>query len=259
MPTQDIVPQRDLTVFLLKESVADAAAALRKRASLRVISIPSATGGSSLGELFVKAPRSRLPRWASFFETRIDIAQLGRVSSTSAIFLVKTAGRLFAVAFGQGRHLLVPDCWEERFGLRVAINSIDPSKLRSLDKRTFDALSTQSRVQGTREGPATDFGLDVEQDLVRAVTGTPHDEKLGKSLSGMDSLHCTVRVTPDDLRPLFRKQLEKYESQLYKKHFPWIDHIGEVSDKSLITTLDEELVDVINGTRGRCWLCTRDH
>src|SRR5213596_3762877 len=67
-----------------------------------------------------------------------------------------------------------------------------PSAIR-LDKRTFDAISTHSRVQGTREGSAFEFGVDIDQDLVRAVTGTPDDAALGHKLSGMDALHCGVR------------------------------------------------------------------
>jgi uncharacterized protein (TIGR04141 family) len=150
---------------------------------------------------------------------------------------------------------MVPDCWEERFGLRVAVNCIDPAKLRSLDKRTFDALSTHSRIQGSREGSAPDFGLDVEQDLVRAVTGTPNDELYGSRLGGMDSLHCVVRTTVADLKPLLRRYAEKSEDDAYKKTFPWIDHIAEVTDKKLVEQLDELLIQAINGQRERCWLC----
>ncbi|MFB3917466.1 MAG: DUF6119 family protein [Terriglobales bacterium] len=247
------IPQRDLTIYLLKEETKEPADALREAGRLKSFKITA--GGATVGELYVKPPRSRAPRWAEFFNGHLDIAELGRVASTSAVLIAKTQGRLFALTFGQGRFLMAPDCWEERFGLRVAVNCIDPAKLRSLDKRTFDALSTHSRIQGSREGSAPDFGLDVEQDLVRAVTGTPNDDLYGSRLSGMDSLHCAIRTTVADLKPLLRRYAEKSEDDSYKKSFPWIDHIAEVTDKKLIGGLDEVLIQAINGERERCWLC----
>jgi uncharacterized protein (TIGR04141 family) len=250
---QPEIPQRDLTIYLLKEQLKSPEDAVREPAQLKSFTITAS--GTTVGELYVRSPKSRVPRWAEFFEGHLDIAELGRVASTSAVSVVRTRGRLFALTFGQGRFLLVPDCWEERFGLRVAVNCIDPAKLRSLDKRTFDALSTHTRIQGSREGSAPDFGLDVEQDLVRAVTGTPNDDLYGSRLSGMDSLHCATRTTVADLKPLLRRYAEKSEDDSYKKSFPWIDHIAEVTDKNLIGQLDELLIQSINGERERCWLC----
>jgi uncharacterized protein (TIGR04141 family) len=259
MPDLNVRAQ-DLTVYLLKESIATVDDALRDvhQAGLRRFTIPSPSGASTIGELVVKQPKSHVPRWADWFEGYVDPGQLGRVSSTAAALIVRTRQRLFALTFGAGRSLLTPDCWEERFGLRVTVNAVKPDKLRSVDKRTFDALSTQSRVQASREGSAPDFGLDVEQDLVRAVTGVPADENLGLRLTGADSLHATARVLVKDIKPLLRGFLDRHDDVSYKKTFPWIDHIAEVTDKSTVASLDEALVKNINGNRQNCWLCVPD-
>jgi uncharacterized protein (TIGR04141 family) len=248
------IPQRDLTVYLLKTDVDQPAKALRKPSGLKHFPIAS-SAGIVVGDLYVKPPHAHPPKWASLFEGHVALNELGRVASTAAVLLVKSQTRLFAITFGQGRHLLVPDCWEERFGLRVVLNSIPADRLRSLDKRTFDALSTQSRTQSSREGSAPDFGLDVEQDLVRAVTGTPVGDALGKTLSGMDSLHSSVRVTLDTLKPLVRQYYLKGQEPTYKTTFPWVDHIADVADSNVIAMLDERLETVVNSTRDRCWLC----
>lgn len=246
-------PQRDLTIYLLKQQFRNATEAIRAPGHLKTFTITS--GGNTVGELFVKSPRAHVPKWAEFFKGHVDVSELGRVASTAGVLMIKTRNRLFALTFGQGRFLLVPDSWQERFGLKVAVNCIDPDKLRSLDKRTFDALSTHSRIQASSEGSAPDFGLDVEQDLVRAVTGTPNDETYGARLSGMDSLHCAVRTTVDGLKSLLCGYAEKSEDDTYKRHFPWIDHIAEITDKPLAEQLDAELITIINGQRERCWLC----
>jgi len=255
VPPDFDAPLRDLTVYLLKEQFSKAADAIGHPERSRLFTITASSGASTVGHLYVKAPRSHPPRWADFFDGYVDLSELGRVSSTAAVLLVKARGRLLAITFGQGRFIMVPDCWEERFGLRVALNSIPPDRLKSLDKRTFDAISTHSRVQGTREGSAFEFGVDIDQDLVRAVTGTPDDAALGHKLSGMDALHCSVRVTVEGLKALLRTYVDKNSDDSYKRRFPWIDHIADVSDKALIAELDALLVDTINGDRERCWLC----
>jgi uncharacterized protein (TIGR04141 family) len=254
MAPQEKIPQRELTVYLLKPSFKEHADAIADAGRLKPFTITS--GAATIGRLYVKPPRGKPPRWAAFFADHVDANELGKVASTAAVMLVKTRERLLALVFGAGRFLLLPDCWEERFGLRVALNSIAPDKIRSMDKRTFDALSTHSRIQGSRDGAAPDFGIDIEKDLVRAVTGTPIDaDTFGKRLSGMDALHCAVRVLAAEVKPLLRSFLEKDADDSYKKHFPWIDHVAEVTDKSLNARLDARLVENINGPRDRCWLC----
>ena len=74
----------------------------------------------SIGDLYVQRRGPQPPRWARFFEGYLDPRQLGQVASAAAVLLLQARERLFAITFGQGRHLLDPDFWEERFGLRVA-------------------------------------------------------------------------------------------------------------------------------------------
>src|SRR4051812_31285086 len=103
------IPQRDLTIYLLKEQLKHPADALREAERLKCFTITD--GATTIGDLYVRSPKSRVPRWAEFFEGHLDIAELGRVASTSAVLIVKTWNRLFALTFGQGRFLMVPDSW----------------------------------------------------------------------------------------------------------------------------------------------------
>ena len=69
-------------------------------------------------------------------------------ASAKAIFLVKInvkekgkkKKRIFALAFGYGRNLLKPGVWEERFGLKTALNVIDLEKLRSINKKNMSVV-----------------------------------------------------------------------------------------------------------------------
>ena len=228
-------PVRDLTVYLLKADNRQPEEFVPSRNKLRRFEIGEGTG--RVGVLFVRPSRPKSPRWAAFFHEFVEPAELGRTSSTSAAFVVKTHGRTFAITFGQGRFLLEEDCWEERFGLKVALNTVGESSLRSVDKVTFDAIAAHTRTQSSRSASAMEFGLDVEQDLVRAVTGIPRDETVGRRVTGMDALHTSVRVNLKGLRGFLRRCLEKYEDLGYRRTFPWIDHVAEVSRPSLVEAL----------------------
>jgi uncharacterized protein (TIGR04141 family) len=143
MNTKSETPLQSLTVFLLREGINRAEEALRDPRSLKCLEIRS--DDKKLGDLYVQNPSSHPPSWGTFFEGYINLAELGRVSTTAAVLLITTQNRMFAVTFGHGRHLLEPGVYEERFGLRVVLNSIDEQSLRSIDKKTFDAISTHTQ------------------------------------------------------------------------------------------------------------------
>src|SRR5262249_42898102 len=112
-----------------------------------------------------------------------------------------------------------------------------------------------TRVQSSRQAAVREFGLDIEQDLLRAATGIPHDEAHGKRLSGMDSLHAAVRVELPQLRKLLAVYLDKSTDQSYRESFPWVDHISEVSQPATVARLDHRLASGIQDrSLERCWL-----
>jgi uncharacterized protein (TIGR04141 family) len=199
---------------------------------------------------------ARPPKWANFLNRYADVALLGKNQSTGAVLFVQVEGRLFGVTFGQGgRFILDQDCWEERFGLLVVLNSIRQDQIKTIDKSTFDALTTHSRIQTSKEASPQDFGIDIEQDLVRAVTGTPNDKSLGQRLTGMDALKSSIKTTIEELPNLLKRQLEQSRSTSYRETFPWVDHIAEVKGASLLQALNEKLVERIRAEEfDRCWM-----
>lgn len=114
MSPKNILPQRDLTVYLLNEGVTRTTA-VECRQGLKPVMIQL---GGIEGELLIRRGRRQAPRWAAFFEGKVESREFGLVRGVSAIVLLETSGRLFALSFGHGRFILAPDCWEERFGLR---------------------------------------------------------------------------------------------------------------------------------------------
>jgi uncharacterized protein (TIGR04141 family) len=173
--------------------------------------------------------------------------------------LILTDDRIFGLPFGQGRYLLELDKVEERFGLKVCLNSIDEKAIRSIDKRSFDALLTQSRVQTSKAAPISDYGLDIEQDLLRAVTGTPVDPSLGQRMSGLDSLSVSVRAELSELKTLLPKYVRAFRSTKYRAKYRWVDQIAEIRSDADVVRLNTKLVAAFeNPARHRLWMAPPD-
>jgi uncharacterized protein (TIGR04141 family) len=253
MATRGQARTRTLTIYLLKQGHT-AKSCLRDVDHQRKFDVDVGEGGT--GELYLKTSPPTPPRWVSFFSGAIQ-PKLPSLFGTavSAVLLIERKDRLFALTFGYGRHMLVPGTFEENFGLVVTLNSIPRDKIRSMDLKSFDALLRHTRTQASREGTLRDFGMDVEQDLLRAVTGTPTDSAIGRRLTGMDALQVAVAIDIAGLTGLLDRCHEKYKDQSYKTNYPGIDQIAEVRDPGRTVNLDEKLVELIQRKEfERLWL-----
>jgi uncharacterized protein (TIGR04141 family) len=250
---KDKVTNHNLSILLLKDEIATIEEATRLEGKVKEFIIGSKK--NPLGVLYVKTGIPKPPRWTSFFVDTIADDKIGITSSLSAIFLINSNKRIFAISFGQGRYLLKPDSWEERFGLKVALNCIGQEKIRTINKQTFDAISRQSTEQASKETEARDFGLDIEQDLLRAVTGVPKEKDIGTRMYGMDALSVSTNIKLDDLPSYLNQIHTKYLDDSYKEDFPWVDHLSEVKSNRKTDELNELLAEKISGADiDRIWL-----
>lgn len=247
------VPSHRLSIFLLTDRHRDLANYLKGPGQLR--HVPVSWQGTQMGTLFVRPSARRRASWSQFFQGAADLTGISlEAASTGAVWLIRVAGRCFALSFGYGRHLLKDGKIEERFGLKVVLNSIAHDKLLSMDSRSLDSSGRQVREQATRESDASTFGIDIDRDLLRAATGTPTDQQLGARLSGKDCLTASATCKLADIPDLLRRYLAQYQSTAYQSHFGWVDHIAEVSDKSLVHSLDDELCRYIEARASEAWL-----
>ena len=138
-----------------------------------------------VGTFYLEESKTNQPSWLkNFFLDELNDFKLFTAGAKGLLLVsipYKGKQRIFAVVFGHGRHLLNDGVTEERFGLKVVLNSVDPKSLISIDKTTLGSISKQSREQMSREGEAAAFGIDIEQDLINAVTGRSNEECLGPS------------------------------------------------------------------------------
>ena len=237
-------PLQKLTVFLLKEGTTSEQA-LRNAEAARGRRVPAISEERDV--LFVASTPPHAPSWARYVapHTRGDLDDL-LTASSSAVLLIEPAERLFAVTFGQGRHLLDLESYEQDFGLKVVLNTVAPDQLKSVDAKTIEETTLHTRRDASRDSAFAAFGLDISRDLLRAVTGTPQDESLARRLTGSDALGIWTRAALPDLPALMERLLTAYGSEHYRQHFDFVDFLRPEKDPARLRQLEQMLVDALN-------------
>lgn len=210
--------------------------------------------GELEGLLLIKDPPSEnTPDWAYFLNGGLDteITDNLKNKSASALLLLEVKGRQFVLAFGHGRHMLEHKCIDTRFGVKVCLNSIEPGKIASIDKQTFDANPRLTRTQATKISSISAYGVNPEQDLLKAIVGITrqeHSAELGAVVAGMDSLKITIDADIKSIRQSLITALSQANSTKFleevdgkESQFAWVNNLTHETDDERIKILDEDL------------------
>lgn len=229
----------NLNVFLVKPVYTTADQIVQKESCEPAVQVQITGHGN--GQLFIKKTHPAPPKWAALFKEYVSLNSLA-VANVSAAFFVEVNGRCFVLVFGQGgRFLLKDDVCEERFGLLCALNSVDPKSFRCVDVQSLDVIQSHTRIQSGQETTPDQFGLDVEQDMLKAIVGAPLDRALGNRMTGTDSLSVAVRMDLSDLPFLLNEYKKKFEADLSAKDYEWVNNISVVKSANTIAALEAEL------------------
>ncbi|WP_394680235.1 TIGR04141 family sporadically distributed protein [uncultured Comamonas sp.] len=193
-----------LSIFLVKLPFTSSQEVIKAEACAAPVEVPIA--GHGAGQLFVRRNPPSPPKWSALFKEFIDPRELA-VPGVAAAFFMQVNGRCFVLVFGQGgRFLLRDDVIEERFGLLCALNAVDPKTFRCVDVQSLNAIESQMRIQSGQETTPDQFGLSVEQDMLKAIVGAPRNSSLGTRMTGSDALSVSVRLDLSDLPLLISTQ-----------------------------------------------------
>lgn len=230
-----------LNIFLVKPEFSTIDQIIREADCSKHLALDIPEFGPSY--FYIKYGKRKFPKWASLFDGIVDINEIGKTNGVSAALVVKTSNRIFVLSFGQGgRFLLQSNAMESRFGLLVTLNSVAIESLRCIDKQSLDNLESQSRIQSSYEATSDQFGIDVEQDMLKAVVGSPEDKKLGSRMTGADSLSVSVKTDIENIKFLLDSYLNKFGQDLSDKGYEWVNNISNIKNNpSLIETLEAAL------------------
>lgn len=257
----DTTPTNHLSIYLIKDecTTADMIIEDAEHTNKKVIDDTTILYYSNSGNY--------TPKWVKTFFGRsiADDLKADLFSAYISAVLVTTItvsgkDKTFAVAFGLGGwHMLKAGSYEERFGLMCTLNLVSPNTLRSLEKSNMGLSPKQSQEQVSQQGEIADFGIDIEQDLIRSVTGKCKDMGFGSTVTGKDSLHVSAKTDLSNVKSMLAKYYTAYESTNYKNDFGWVDYVAEVRDPVLVEQLHVLLeAQLIDQTNDKIWLAVPD-
>lgn len=224
-----------------------------------------------IGNLYYGKSYVKEPKWIkTFFGTTFDNTKVIKkgiskkqvqpqkkifnASANAVLIIQSTIGkkeRIFAVTFGYGRFLLKTGVYEERFGLKVALNAVNPNTIRSIHKKKMSSIPKHSIEQMTKVGPVSNFGINFEQELINTITGmtTKVNRSLGLTITGKDAFSTSIKVDHNNIISLLENCYKKYKSNYYKKKFDFIDRIVEENNSKVIDGLNNKLIKEIKKDR----------
>jgi uncharacterized protein (TIGR04141 family) len=245
---------RNWTVFLLKEDYVPTEKHLSisaEQLKTHAVTIPNAISAT----LYTKQVAEVEPAWVKQFSGVASPPVSVKSKSAAALLVIQTSKATFALAFGFGRSLLNTESWEEEFGLKVVLNNIGDEGIKQIQLSAFDSLLQNKQAQSVRSARIDEFGLDVEQDVIRSLTGTPSDGELGRLFGGRDSLRISTETSINDLPKLLDRLFEDSKKETYLTTFSWIGRMKEVRDKKLKETLNEKLLEkIVSKDFERLWM-----
>lgn len=212
--------------------------------------------GEVTARLYIKRePPKPSPPWTKLFTLLPTVPDdaFGSTNSVGAV-LVFRGERTFLLSFGHGFHLIKDESVERDFGLRVTLNSVEPGKLRSLDKASYDHNPLNFRTQSSRDLDIFDLDMDSETEMLYAVTGASKEAAFGSHVTGRDALTIVVETDIRGLPPILALALSKYQEKL-PAAFEWVENINRVRDPEEQELLDLFLNDaLVTGSTTSVWL-----
>ncbi|MFM4929974.1 TIGR04141 family sporadically distributed protein [Aeromonas dhakensis] len=243
----DPKPYRYLNTLLAKAEYGDTDFREFLSTDARVIPLEVSDQHGFEGILYIKIAQEKRPYWAPLADAIVGraIDQLSNKSS-SAVLLIRVNGKVLAFTFGYGRFLLNIGYFEQDFGLKTALNTLNHQSLRSVELHTLEDQPIQKKSQATRDSDASVFGIDIFRDVLRAVTGSPRVGIGYKNISGGDAIYSFgMEMLVEDIPKIAADLLGYYNLDLYKKSFSWVDNIRRVKDTASISALDDLLLAAV--------------
>lgn len=238
----DQPPTRTVSIYLLRQHIKDANEALGvSPESLSSHTVKGLQGAT----LYVSQSPSRPPKWTEMFAGSADPPLNLKRPTYGAVLLLKAGQRYFALTFGSGRHLLAYRSYERNFGLRVALNLVDPDRVRSANSRTFVDSALQVSRQIAEPSDITGLEVDVQRDLLTRLEGSVTRQDLGKRVAGADAARLTRPLDAKQIRSICSGLYKVSKEKTYKKRYEWIDWVREVTNPEEEESLANEALGLL--------------
>lgn len=197
------------------------------------------------------APKS--PSWMQDISERFDI-EPKKKRTPAAIIVFEASDRIFAVTFGFGHSCLDERHIEQDFGIKVAVNTISDTKLKTLQKSNI-ANAIQQFAQSAFRSQFRAFGGQNKFEVLKRISGNSSHDDLD-SVVGAAGLTATTAIKLPDLHQLADVALNLYSSTAYRSsQFAVIDDFRPVHHLEKVDQLDFALLDDVRRQPSSFELC----
>lgn len=199
-----------------------------------------------VGDIYYSTSTVRVPLWLDRFFGEHAPRDAFKLASSSAVFLVEVSGRLMAIVFGHGRHLVDMDAIEPRFGLKTVLSSSGDAAFRKVNTTSVAGNAGKSALQLPRLSSLDEFEIDSVIDTLDTVDARIEgDELLGGTVTGGDALSFSTDKGVEEIIPVLGEVLKRYQSDAYKGYYPWIDNISQVKNSAMLSRLKERAIELM--------------
>lgn len=242
-----------LSIYLAKEGVSDDSDILKEFfLAKRIIKEKDYN-------VYLDCVNEHEPDWAVFLK---PIHLTGLSISSSRVVVIKkifinNSFRYFVLTFGLCQSFFKDDVFEEQFGLKIILNTLESNQIRHISKRSIGSNQKSSQEQLPKGSDIFEFGFDIERDLIKSVAGKNDNDNsiLGKRmLYGSNVFSFSTEYSFMKLDELLITLFDKYSETKYKERFNWIDNIKEVKNKVLKQKLDSTLLTKIKNGDSNIWM-----
>lgn len=212
------------------------------------------------GTFYYKQVDAKIPAWIdSFFGNELGDVDLAS-KTIQAVYVTEVAidsetNRFFAITFGLGRNILNLDNFEEDFGLTTTLNLVDTNDLRSVDTNSLGNGAMKHFIQIGHSSSLRDFGIDLEKDLVKNISGKVSDSEMlanAKSITGKQSVTLSSDIDIHDIDEFLLVLYQYYQRDDYRNRFPGMNNATKIKDKVKQEELDNTMLRTFNGLAPEC-------
>lgn len=231
----------NFSVYLLKPGY-NAYNALKEEHNLKIVKEEN-TNLPLNGVMYYGQNKIRAPWWKEYWGINQELYQ----SSVGAIVFLPVEDRCFAITFGMSYHNLQDQSYEYDFGLRTTLNTLDPEKIKSTDLLIPES-SKRERIQISNASSLTFFDFNADESIVKRLTGAVKEEYRDflRNATGSSNLKFTTSCDPNELIALCSKLLTIYKKRDYEISFPNLQNISPIKDPTIISELDQYLLEAYN-------------
>ena len=238
-----------LTIYLLRQTVTDFGRCILERNTGigKYMEIEPITDLPFSCRAWLQQNKTTSPRWLEWLSTDFDFSEIElHNTSNSFVLALEVADRRFVVTFGYGFGAIDRSLVEADFGLRVTLNVVDPQALDTLNTRTLDRVTKQTRTHLNVGRPVQEFGIEPDLDWLRSVRGKADDGEIAGRVEGADSVGINWDGGLHRLGDCCERLLELYESEAYKASFGFVDYVRPLRTTEAITSmLDQQAFELL--------------